>query len=67
MFSFLMENRERESESAYELRAQKLHQQLVTAMASEGTQSKASSPTSTTLLICSPAMALARGLTTMQP
>lgn len=35
MFSFLMENRERESESAYELRAQKLHQQIVTAMASE--------------------------------
>jgi light-regulated signal transduction histidine kinase (bacteriophytochrome) len=38
MFSFLMENRERENESAYELRAQKLHQQLVTAMAGEGTQ-----------------------------
>jgi light-regulated signal transduction histidine kinase (bacteriophytochrome) len=38
MFSFLMENRERESESAYELRAQKVHQQLVTAMASEGTK-----------------------------
>jgi light-regulated signal transduction histidine kinase (bacteriophytochrome) len=38
MFSFLMENREREHESAYEVRAQKLHQQLVTAMASEGTQ-----------------------------
>src|SRR5262245_15391821 len=38
MFSFLMENRERENESAYEVRAQKLHQQLVTAMASEGTQ-----------------------------
>jgi light-regulated signal transduction histidine kinase (bacteriophytochrome) len=38
MFSFLMENRERENESAYELRAQKLHQQLVTAMANEGTQ-----------------------------
>jgi light-regulated signal transduction histidine kinase (bacteriophytochrome)/CheY-like chemotaxis protein len=35
MFSFLMENRERESESAYEVRAQKLHQQIVTAMASE--------------------------------
>ena len=38
MFSFLMENRERESESGYELRAQKLHQQLVTAMASNGTR-----------------------------
>jgi light-regulated signal transduction histidine kinase (bacteriophytochrome) len=38
MFSFLMENREREHESAYEVRAQKLHQQLVTAMASEATQ-----------------------------
>ena len=38
MFSFLMENRERENESGYELRAQKLHQQLVTVMASEGTQ-----------------------------
>jgi light-regulated signal transduction histidine kinase (bacteriophytochrome) len=37
MFSFLMENRERENESAYELRAQKLHQQLVTVMASEAT------------------------------
>jgi light-regulated signal transduction histidine kinase (bacteriophytochrome)/CheY-like chemotaxis protein len=37
MFSFLMENRERESESAYELRAQKLHQQLVTVMAGEAT------------------------------
>jgi light-regulated signal transduction histidine kinase (bacteriophytochrome)/CheY-like chemotaxis protein len=38
MFSFLMENRERENESAYEVRAQKMHQQLVTTMASEGTQ-----------------------------
>jgi light-regulated signal transduction histidine kinase (bacteriophytochrome) len=38
MFSFLMENREREDESTYEMRAQKLHQQLVTAMASEGTR-----------------------------
>lgn len=37
MFSFLMENRERESESVYEVRAQKLHQQLVTVMASEAT------------------------------
>ena len=38
MFSLLVENRERESEVAYETRAQKLHQQLVTVMASEGTQ-----------------------------
>jgi light-regulated signal transduction histidine kinase (bacteriophytochrome) len=35
MFSLLVENRERESETIYEARAQKLHQQLVTVMASE--------------------------------
>ena len=38
MFSLLLENREREDETAYETRAQKLHQQLVTAMASEATR-----------------------------
>lgn len=38
MFSLLVENRERESEVAYEVRAQKLHQQLVTVMASEAKQ-----------------------------
>jgi light-regulated signal transduction histidine kinase (bacteriophytochrome)/CheY-like chemotaxis protein len=38
MFSLLVENRERESEAAYETRAQKLHQQLVTVMASEAKQ-----------------------------
>ena len=38
MFSLLTENREREGEVAYENRAQKLHQQLVTVMASEATQ-----------------------------
>ncbi len=38
MFSLLMENRERESEAGYEGRAQKLHQQLVTVMASENTR-----------------------------
>jgi light-regulated signal transduction histidine kinase (bacteriophytochrome) len=38
MFSLLMENRERESEAAYEARGQKLHQQLVTVMASEATR-----------------------------
>ena len=38
MFSLLTENREREGEVAYETRAQKLHQQLVTVMASEATQ-----------------------------
>jgi light-regulated signal transduction histidine kinase (bacteriophytochrome) len=38
MFSLLMENRERESEAEYEGRAQKLHQQLVTVMASETTR-----------------------------
>ncbi len=38
MFSLLVENREREGESSYEGRAQKLHQQLVTVMASEGTR-----------------------------
>jgi light-regulated signal transduction histidine kinase (bacteriophytochrome) len=38
MFSLLMENREREGEAAYEARAQKLHQQLVTVMAGEAMQ-----------------------------
>ncbi len=38
MFSLLMENREREAESAYEIRGQKLHQRLVTLMAAEGQQ-----------------------------
>lgn len=38
MFSLLMENREREAESSYEARAHKLHQRLVTVMASEGEQ-----------------------------
>jgi light-regulated signal transduction histidine kinase (bacteriophytochrome)/CheY-like chemotaxis protein len=38
MFSLLVENREREGEAAYEARAQKLHQQLVTVMASEAKQ-----------------------------
>ena len=38
MFSLLTENREREGEVAYENRAQKLHHQLVTVMASEATQ-----------------------------
>ena len=38
MFSLLIENRERESEARYEARAQKLHQQLVTVMAGEGTR-----------------------------
>ena len=38
MFSLLMENRERENETRHEQRAQKLHQQLITAMASEATK-----------------------------
>ena len=38
MFSLLIENREREEEAAYEARAQKLHQQLVTVMATEATR-----------------------------
>jgi light-regulated signal transduction histidine kinase (bacteriophytochrome)/CheY-like chemotaxis protein len=38
MFSLLVENKEREGEVSYENRAQKLHQQLVTVMASEATQ-----------------------------
>lgn len=38
MFSLLLENRERQGEAAYEQRAQKLHHQLVTVMASEETQ-----------------------------
>ena len=36
MFSLMMENRERAAESAYEARAHKIHQRLITAMASEG-------------------------------
>ncbi len=35
MFSMMVENRERDHESAYEARAQKLHQKLITAMATE--------------------------------
>jgi light-regulated signal transduction histidine kinase (bacteriophytochrome)/CheY-like chemotaxis protein len=38
MFSLLMENRERDNETAYETRARKLHNQLVTAMAAEATR-----------------------------
>jgi light-regulated signal transduction histidine kinase (bacteriophytochrome)/CheY-like chemotaxis protein len=38
MFSLMMESRERDSESSYEARARKLHNQLVTVMASEGTR-----------------------------
>jgi light-regulated signal transduction histidine kinase (bacteriophytochrome)/CheY-like chemotaxis protein len=38
MFSLMMENREREAESTYEIRGQKLHQRLVTLMAAEGQQ-----------------------------
>ncbi|TBR25443.1 MAG: GAF domain-containing protein, partial [Reyranella sp.] len=38
MFSLLMESRERDSEAAYEARARKLHNQLVTVMASEATR-----------------------------
>lgn len=38
MFSLLMENRERDNEAAYEARARKLHNQLVTAMAAEATR-----------------------------
>ena len=38
MFSLLMESRERDNESAYEARAQKLHHQLITVMANEATQ-----------------------------
>ena len=37
MFSLLMESRERDAESLYEARARKLHNQLVTVMASEAT------------------------------
>jgi light-regulated signal transduction histidine kinase (bacteriophytochrome) len=38
MFSLLMESRERENESAYEARARKLHNQLITVMAAEATR-----------------------------
>lgn len=38
MFSLLMESRERDSEAAYEARARKLHNQLVTVMAAEATR-----------------------------
>jgi len=38
MFSLLMESRERDSEASYEARARKLHNQLVTVMAGEGTR-----------------------------
>ncbi len=38
MFSLLMESRERDAESLYEARARKLHNQLVTVMASEATR-----------------------------
>ncbi len=38
MFSLLMESRERDSELAYETRARKLHNQLVTVMAAEATR-----------------------------
>jgi light-regulated signal transduction histidine kinase (bacteriophytochrome)/CheY-like chemotaxis protein len=38
MFSLLMESREREGEAAYESRARKLHNQLVTVMAAEATR-----------------------------
>ncbi|WP_421997747.1 HWE histidine kinase domain-containing protein [Reyranella sp.] len=38
MFSLMMESRERESESAYEARAQRLHQRLIAAMASEASR-----------------------------
>ncbi len=38
MFSLLMENRERELEHSYEMRAHNLHQRLVTVMAAEATQ-----------------------------
>ena len=38
MFSLLMESRERDNEAAYEARARKLHNQLVTVMAAEATR-----------------------------
>lgn len=38
MFSLLMESRERDSETSYEARARKLHNQLVTVMAGEATR-----------------------------
>jgi light-regulated signal transduction histidine kinase (bacteriophytochrome)/CheY-like chemotaxis protein len=38
MFSLLMESRERDNEAAYEARARKLHNRLVTVMASEATR-----------------------------
>jgi light-regulated signal transduction histidine kinase (bacteriophytochrome) len=38
MFSLHVENREREEASVYEMRAQKLHNQLITAMASEASK-----------------------------
>ena len=38
MFSLLMESRERDDEAAYEARARKLHNQLVTVMAGEATR-----------------------------
>src|SRR5215467_8800522 len=38
MFSLLMESRERDGEATYEARARKLHNQLVTVMASEATR-----------------------------
>jgi light-regulated signal transduction histidine kinase (bacteriophytochrome)/CheY-like chemotaxis protein len=38
MFSLLMESRERDAESLYEARARKLHNELVTVMASEATR-----------------------------
>lgn len=38
MFSLMLESRERESEASYESRARKLHNQLVTVMASEATR-----------------------------
>ncbi len=38
MFSLLMESRERDGEAAYEARARKLHNQLVTVMATEATR-----------------------------
>lgn len=38
MFSLLMESRERDGEAAYEARARKLHNQLVTVMAAEATR-----------------------------
>jgi light-regulated signal transduction histidine kinase (bacteriophytochrome) len=38
IFSLLMESRERDSEASYEARARKLHNQLVTVMATESTR-----------------------------